>query len=139
MYLLDTNVVSELRRPKPHGAVLAWMEAVPDTSLFISAVTLGEIQRGIERTRPRDPAKAAALDAWADEIAASANVLPMIVPIFRLWAKLMHGQSDTVYEDAMLAATAITHQFTLVTRNTKDFLGFGVSLLNPFEHGSAGS
>ena len=66
MYLLDTNVVSELRRTKPHGAVVAWIESVPDASLHISAVTLGEIQCGVELTRANDAAKAREIQEWAD-------------------------------------------------------------------------
>ncbi len=64
MYLLDTNVVSELRKPKPHGAVVAWIESVPDDQLFISALTLGEFQAGVERTRKRDQEKAAIIESW---------------------------------------------------------------------------
>ena len=71
MYLLDTNVVSELRKPRPHGGVLAWIEAVADADLHISVVTLGEIQAGIEITREQDPAKAAEIEAWADQVAAA--------------------------------------------------------------------
>jgi predicted nucleic acid-binding protein len=134
MYLLDTNVVSELRKPRPHGGVLAWMRTVPETSLFISAVTLGEIQRGIERTRPHDPEKAVALDAWADEIAATPNLLPMTGVIFRLWAKLMHSKAEALYEDTMLAATARVHGLTLATRNVRDFTGVDVLVTNPFEY-----
>lgn len=134
MYLLDTNIVSELRKPKPHGAVLAWIGTVPETALFISAVTLGEIQRGIERTRNHDAAKAAALDTWADQIAATSNILPMSDIVFRLWAKLMHKRGEALYEDMMLAATAAVHGLTMATRNTKDFLTLGVSLFNPFEY-----
>ena len=66
MYLLDTNVVSELRKPRPHGAVVAWLQSVPDAELYLSAVTLGEIQSGIELTRDQDAAKAAEIEAWAD-------------------------------------------------------------------------
>lgn len=132
MYLLDTNVVSEFRRLRPHGAVLAWLSAVDDADLNISAVTLGEIQGGIELTREQDAAKAAVIELWADQVADTYNVLPMTAEVFRLWAKLMHKQSDTVYEDAMIAATALTHKLTVVTRNINNFERFGVKIINPF-------
>jgi toxin FitB len=132
MYLLDTNVVSEFRRPRPHGAVLAWLNAVDDADLNISAVTLGEIQAGIELTRDQDANKAASIEFWADQVADTYNVLPMTAEVFRLWAKLMHKQSDTVTEDAMIAATALTHKLTVVTRNVNDFERFGVKIVNPF-------
>ena len=132
MYLLDTNVVSELRRPRPHGAVLTWIESVADADLHLSAVTLGEIQAGIEITRAQDAAKANAIAQWADQVAATYNVLPMDAQTFREWARLMHRRSDTLYEDAMIAATARQHGLTVVTRNTADFKPFGVELLNPF-------
>lgn len=134
MFLLDTNVVSELRRLKPHGAVVAWIESVPDVDLYLSAVTLGEIQAGIEMTREQDPAKAKALDAWVDQVAATYNVLPMDAAAFRRWGRLMHRQSDTVYEDAMIAAVALEHQLTVVTRNVRDFERFPVKIFNPFEN-----
>lgn len=134
MYLLDTNVVSELRKNKPHGAVLAWIKSVPDASLYLSSVTIGEIQAGIELTREQDPEKAAELDRWLDQVAASYNVLPLDGPAFRCWARLMHTASDTLYEDAMIAAIARVHQLTVVTRNTVDFASFGVTLLNPFKN-----
>lgn len=134
MYLLDTNVISELRRPRPHGAVLAWFESVADSDLCISAVSLGEIQAGIELTRDQDAAKAAELERWADLLAASYNVLPMDAASFRNWAKLMHRRSDTLYEDAIIAATAIRHQLKVVTRNVADFSNFGVEIFNPFEN-----
>ncbi len=137
MYLLDTNVVSELRKVRPHGAVVAWLEGVADADLHLCAVTLGEIQASIEITREQDAVKAAAIEAWADQVATAYNVLPMDAATFRLWAKLMHRQSNTVYEDAMIAASAITHKLTVVTRNVRDFEHFKVSLLNPF--GDAGS
>ena len=132
MYLLDTNVISELRRPKPHGAVLAWLQSVADSDLHISAVCLGEIQAGIEFTRDQDTAKAAEIEAWADLMAGSYNVLPMDAATFRLWAKLMHRRSDTLYEHALIAATALRHQLKVVTRNVADFADFGVELFNPF-------
>ncbi|BBE09800.1 Plasmid stability protein stbB [Mycoavidus cysteinexigens] len=132
MFLLDTNIVSELRKPRPHGAVVAWLESVADADLHLCAVTLGEIQAGIEITREQDAAKAAAIEAWADQVGATYNVLPMDVATFRQWAKLMHRQSNTVYEDAMIAASALVHKFTVVTRNTRDFDRFQVPVFNPF-------
>lgn len=132
MYLLDTNIVSELRKPRPHGTVVAWIEAVADADLYLSAVTLGEIQVGIEMTREQDVPKAAKIEAWVDQVAATYNVLPMDATTFRIWAKLMHRQSDTVYEDAMIAASAIAHHLTVVTRNVRNFERFDVPLFNPF-------
>ena len=132
MFLLDTNVVSELRKVRPHGAVVEWIEGVTDAELYLSAVTLGEIQAGIEITREQDPAKAADIEAWADQVGATYNVLPMDAVTFRLWAKLMHRQSDTVYEDAMIAASALVHKLTVVTRNIRDFERFQVPVFNPF-------
>ena len=132
MYLLDTNVVSELRKPKPHGAVVTWLESVDDAKLFVSAVTLGEIQAGIEMTREQDAEKAAQIESWLDLVAASYNVLPMDTAVFRRWARLMHRTSNTLYEDAMIAATARVHGLTVVTRNVADFKSFEVELFNPF-------
>jgi predicted nucleic acid-binding protein len=136
MYLIDTNVVSELRRARPHGAVLAWLQSVADSDLYLSAVTLGEIQSGIELTRAQDAAKALEIEAWADMLTDSYSILPMDGPTFRAWARLMHRKSDTLYEDAMIAATAQVHGLTVVTRNVADFSEFGVKLLNPFEAGT---
>ncbi len=133
MFLLDTNVVSELRRVRPHGAVLAWIADVPDEQLFISAVTAGEIQAGIEITRGQDEPKARELEAWLDNVLASYGVLPMDTHAFREWGTLMHGKSDTLSEDAMIAATALVHRLTVVTRNGSDFAQFGVGVLDPFE------
>lgn len=133
MYLLDTNVVSELRRPRPHGAVIAWLQSIADADLHLSAVTLGKIQAGIELTREQDAVKAAEIEAWAGLVADSYNVLPMDGEAFRAWARLMHRKSDTLYEDAMIAATAIVHGLTVVTRNVANFANLGVRFLNPFE------
>ena len=133
MYLIDTNIVSELRKVKPHGAVVAWLEGVPDTGLFLCAVTLAEIQSGIEITRKQDGRKALEIEAWLDQVAAAYNVLPLDGEIFREWARLMHHESDTVYEDAMIAACARVHKLTVVTRNVSDFKRFDVPIFNPFD------
>lgn len=139
MYLLDTNVVSELRRPRPHGAVLAWLASVPEDRLFVSAVTLGELQAGVERTREQDSGKASEIDAWVDTLAATQNVLPLDGRCFRAWAKLLHNHSDELIEDAMIAATAVVHGLTVATRNVRDFERLGVATFNPFRFGAAGS
>jgi predicted nucleic acid-binding protein len=136
MYLLDTNVVSELRRVRPHGAVVAWLESVGDKDLHLSAVTIGEIQAGIEITREQDRDKAAEIEAWLEQVAETYNILSMDARTFRSWARLMHRRSDRLIEDAMIAATAAVHNLTVVTRNVRDFEDLGVHTLNPFDAGA---
>ncbi len=131
-YLLDTNVVSELRKPKPHGAVLAWLKTLREEQIFLSSVTLGELQLGIERLRAQDSGKAAEIETWVDQLANSLQVIPMDALCFREWACLMVGRSNTVIEDAMIAATARVHGLIVATRNQRDFEPLGVSLLNAF-------
>jgi predicted nucleic acid-binding protein len=132
LYLLDTNVVSELRKLRPHGGVVAWLESLDDTQLYLSAVTLGEIQAGIELTREQDPGKAQEIEAWLELLAGAYNVLPMDAATFRAWARLMHRKSGTLYEDAMIAATAKVHGLTVATRNVRDFKALGLEVFNPF-------
>ena len=132
MYLLDTNVVSELRRPRPHDAVVAWMRTIPDDQLHLSAVTLGERQAGVEITREQDPEKAAEIEAWIGRIEGLYNVLPLDGPCLRVWARLMHRQPDDLVMDALIAATAWVHDLTVVTRNLRDFRRLGSPILNPW-------
>ncbi len=132
MYLLDTNVVSELRRPKPHGGVVAWVSAQEATTLYISAMTIAELQRGIEMTRVQDATKAAHLEAWLEELLYTGQVLPLDTAVCRQWARLMHGRSDTLIEDALIAATATAHSLQVVSRNVRDFKALGLKVLNPF-------
>ena len=133
MYLLDTNVVSELRRARPHGAVVAWLESAREEDLHLSAVTIGEIQAGIEITREQDQAKAAEIEAWLEQVAETYNILSMDARTFRSWARLVHRKPDRLVEDAMIAATATVHGLTVVTRNGRDFDRLGVAAFNPFD------
>ncbi len=135
MYLLDTNVVSELRRPRPHPAVVEWIRQIPADQLFVSAVTIGEIQAGIEITREHDATRADELEAWLDQVIDSFSVLPADGAAFQEWARLKHRQPDSLMEDALVAAVALVHQLTVATRNERDFDQLGVVSFNPFEGG----
>lgn len=132
MYLLDTNVISELRKTKPHGAVVAWLRSVESGDLFIPAVVIGEMQAGAERTRSRDPEKTAEIERFLDRVIASYAVLPLDAAVFREWARLIYGKSRDLTEDALIAATARIHHLVVVTRNVKDFATFNVQVLSPF-------
>lgn len=132
MYLLDTNVVSELRRPRPHPSVLEWIRNVSTARLHLSAVTVGEIQAGIEITRAQDPAKAQELEAWLDQVVFAYPILTLDAAVFREWGKLMHRQSAALIQDAMIASVARVHGLTVATRNVRDFERLGVDVLDPF-------
>jgi toxin FitB len=132
-YLLDTNIVSELRRVKPHGAVLAWIQTLRPEQIFISAVTIGELQTGVELTRKNDPAKANKIEDWLNQIEASLAALAMDSRCFREWARLMAGKSGAYSEDAMIAATGRVHGLVVATRNERDFRQFQVPVFNPFQ------
>jgi toxin FitB len=134
MYLLDTNVISELRKNKPHGAVLSWFASVAARNLHVPAVAVGELQDGVELTRQHDRLKAAEIERWIDRIVRAFAVIPMDADSFRETARLMAGKPDDLFEDAMIAATARVHRLAVVTRNVKDFAVFGVQVFNPFTY-----
>jgi predicted nucleic acid-binding protein len=135
-YLLDTNIVSELRKTKPHGSVLAWLRELRDEQIFLSAVTFGELQRGIERTRARDRIKAKEIESWVERLANSTQILAMDAVCFREWARLLEGKQEHLLEDAMIAATARIHGLVVATRNDKDFAQLDVPIENPFRRGA---
>jgi toxin FitB len=132
-FLLDSNVISELRKIRPHGGVTAWLESVRDEDLGIPSIVLGELQAGTEITRKQDLAKAAELDRWIDEVAEGWDIVDLDAATAREWARLVGRRDRSRFEDAMIAATARVHDLTVVTRNIKDFENFEVKLLNPFE------
>ena len=131
-FLLDTNIVSELRKNRPHGAVVGWRKSVPANQLAIPAVVVAEIQTGIELTRKQDPSKAMELESWLDRVMSYYTILSADGIIFREWARLMVGKSDDLSADAMIAATSRVHGMIIATRNVKDFKTFGVQVFNPF-------
>jgi predicted nucleic acid-binding protein len=132
-YLLDTNVVSELRKRSPDPHVLAWYERVQGTQLFLSVLTLGEIRMGVERARRKDPAKAIALERWLTRLESSYGdrVVPVDSATADAWARLSVPNQLPVI-DGLLAATAAARNWTFVTRNTADIEPSGVRVLNPF-------
>jgi toxin FitB len=132
LFLLDTNVISELRRSRPHGAVLAWTRRTPQSLLFLSVVSIGEIQIGVEITRTRDPPKATEIERWLEKVMQTFHVIDLDAASFRIWAKLMRRTTDDHMLDAMIGAIAIAREMTVVTRNVRDFKAFGVAVVNPF-------
>jgi toxin FitB len=133
-FLLDTNIISEIRKPRPHGAVLAWFMAHQSASFATPAVALFELQMGAEKLRAQDPDRAAAFDLWVGRIAAGSNVLPLDAAAAREAARLLSKSSMALMADAMIAAIARVNGLTVATRNTRDFERFAVPLVNPFLH-----
>ena len=134
MYLLDTNIFSELRKLAPDEGVRDWFATVQSEQLFLSVVVLGELRHGLALKRRTDPSAAAKLAAWIDQVETlhKARILRVDRRVARLWAEL--GVPDPVPPiDGLLAATALLHDLTLVTRNTRDVVRTGARVLNPFE------
>ena len=134
-FLIDTNVISEIRKgARCDSKVAAWFATVEDSDLFLSALVLGEIRRGIELARPRDPSKADALQAWLESVVAAFGdrVLSVDVAVSDQWGR-MSAMRPIPVVDGLLGATAKVHDLTLVTRNDSDIRGLGVRTLNPFK------
>jgi predicted nucleic acid-binding protein len=108
------------------------MAAQANESLYLAAVTIGELQAGVEQLRKRDADRAAMLDGWIDDLVASHAVIPIDASIYRSWARLMVDRPESVYEDALIAATAKSRGFVVVTRNVRDFRTLGAKVLDPF-------
>ena len=135
-FLLDTNLISEARRPHGNPNVKTWLASVPASSLYLSVLVLGEIRRGVESLRRRDPAQALAYETWLARLHHdySDRVLPVTAEIAEEWGRLnVPDPVPTV--DGLMAATARVSGFTLVTRNTADLVRTGVPVLNPFDSG----
>jgi hypothetical protein len=132
-YLLDTNVISEVRKVRPHGGVIAWLETLRVEQIFLSAVTMGELQTGVELTRKQDLAKAQELESWLTSVEMSFAFVPMDSACFREWSRIMAGKPEGLREDAMIAATARVKGLTVATRDEKDFRHLGVEIVNPFK------
>ena len=139
-FLIDTNVLSEMRKQaRANSNVLRWSAQNRDSDLFLSVLVIGEIRRGIEGVRARDPVQAGSLDAWLTTVVASfgPRILPVTVEIADVWGRL--SVPDRLPEiDGLLAATAVVHNLVFVTRNTRDVARVGVRLINPFDPLSEG-
>ena len=134
-FLIDTNVISEVRKgTRCDPNVTAWYSSIKDSDLYLSALILGEIRKGIELARPRDPAKAEALRGWLDAVveAFADRVIPVDRFVSDAWGRMSATRPIPVI-DGLLAATAKVHDLTLVTRNDADVAGLGVRVLNPFK------
>lgn len=134
MYLLDTVVFSEFFKHRPHPGFVRWLKDKPEDALFLSTVTVGEVESGIERQRDRDAAFAEALLGWLErslEVYGD-RVLPITTPVSRRWGRLT-ARLRRADADLLIAATALEHGLTVVTRNVRHFLPTGVPIENPFE------
>ena len=133
-FLADTNVISELRKgDRADPAVYSWYDAQDDRDIFLSVLTIGEIRRGIESVRRRDTRSALAIDSWLSQIVEShgERILPVDAQVSDRWGRM--GVPDPVPAiDGLLAATAMVHDLTMVTRNVRDVAETGVRYLNPF-------
>jgi len=133
-FLLDTNVVSEFRRSAPHTVATTWFGSVRSSQLFLSVLVVGEIKQGIERLAARDPRQAAAIEDWRQRLVNGYGdrIVPVSLEVAETWGRLNAASSLPVV-DGLLAATALVHDWTLVTRNVRDVERTGARILNPFD------
>jgi toxin FitB len=135
-YLIDTNIVSEVRKgTKCDPNVAAWYDSIDDANIYLSVLVLGEIRKGVERARPSDPARARVLEKWLTTVVGSfaERILPVDQAVADEWGR-MSAKRPVSTVDALLAATAKVHSMTLATRNVSDVADLGASFINPFEH-----
>lgn len=133
-YLIDNCVISEVIKPNPNDKVLAWIDSQADVDLYLSALTIGEIRKGIERARPANPTAAARYEAWLGTLVShyGGRILPLDEPAAQAWGILMSRVPNSGVEDAQIAAIAQSRGMTVVTRNIADFKDFAIPLINPF-------
>lgn len=134
-FLIDTNVISEIRKGRRCDRnVAAWYASIENSNLYLSVLVTGEIRRGIERARRRDPARAVIFEAWLADVAAAFGdrILPIDRAVADEWGRLSAVRTIPA-ADALLAATAKVHGMTLATRNEADLAGLGADILNPFK------
>jgi predicted nucleic acid-binding protein len=133
-FLLDTNVISEASKKRPNPKVMGWLQSVPSTDLFLSVIALGEIRKGIELKRSASPEDASRLEAWLEVLTLRyrSRILVFDEPVADRWGRLMAVHPRLPVEDGQLAATALHHDLTLVTRNLRDVAPTGVPHLDPF-------
>ena len=134
MILIDTVVLSELRKKQPSAKVVRWLSAQRDSDLFLSVVSIGEIERGIEKLRQDDAAFAEALTRWLEDLLRlyGDRVLPVTATIARRWGRLS-AQLGHDGADVLIAATALSHGLKVATRNVRHFAPTGVEVINPFD------
>lgn len=135
MFLIDTNIISEVRKgARCDARVAGWYAGIEDADLYLSVLVTGEIRKGIESARPRDPRKAEVLEYWLQEVerAFAERILPIDARVADLWGRMSALRPIPVI-DGLLAATARTYGMTLVTRNASNVEGLGADVLNPFE------
>jgi predicted nucleic acid-binding protein len=134
-YLLDTNVVSELRKTAPHPRVTQWHASHSHADVYLSTLVIGEIRRGIDRLRPRDPKQADVLERWLSGLTASyrERLLPVTAQVAEEWGRMSATTQPPPVIDGLMAATASVHRLTLVTRNVAEIVRTGVPLINPFD------
>jgi toxin FitB len=133
-YLIDTNVLAELRRRRPNAGVTRWLDSVSAAELHLSALVLGEVRQGVERLRPKDPDRAREIERWLVTLADDygERVVPVTAQVADAWGRL-NARGPFPVVDGLMAATAQVHGWTLVTRNTRDVVRTGVPLLDPFD------